>query len=102
MPPWNPVAVKCVPGLIRMATPFSNQSPLKRPNVVFLVGLEPAQCRGRQTLGRALNPAAYSGDSTGDREIDSSVLYFVIFNYLIIFYIFAFTTPFTYCAHSTE
>ena len=25
------------------------------------------------TLGRALNPAAYSGDSTGDRETDSSI-----------------------------
>ena len=25
------------------------------------------------TLGRALNPAAYSGDSTGDREADSSI-----------------------------
>ena len=65
---------KSIPGFIRVATPFSDQSPLTRPKVVFLVGPEPAQYRGRRTLGRALNPAAYSGDSTGDRETDSKCL----------------------------
>ena len=34
--------------------------PVKRPKVVILVGPETAQCRGRRTLGRALNPAAYT------------------------------------------
>ena len=82
-----------------MATPFSNQNPLKRPNVVLLVGLEPAQCRGRRTLGCALNLAAYSGDSTGDRETDSSVLCFVIFNCLIISSASVFTTPFSHTVH---
>ena len=44
------------------------------PILYFLASPEPAQCRGHQILGRALNPAAYSGDSTEDRETDSSVL----------------------------
>ena len=64
------------------------------------MGHEPAQCRSRRTLGRALNPAAYSGDSTGDRETDSSVLCFIIFNCLIISFAFAFTTPFSHTAHT--
>ena len=74
--------------------------PVKRPKVVILVGPEPAQCRGRRILGRALNPAAYSGDSTGDRETDSSVLFFIIFNCLIISSAFAFTTPFSHTMHT--
>ena len=89
---------KSVPGFIRVATPNSDQS-LQRPKVVFLVGPEPTQCRSRRTLGRALNPAAYSGDSTGDRETDSSVLCFIIFIYSIISSAFAFTTPFSHTAH---
>ena len=40
----------------------------------FLASLEPAECRGRRILGRVLNPAAYSGDSIGDRETDSKYL----------------------------
>ena len=60
LPPWDPVAVKVFPDFTRVATPFSNQSPLKSSNVVFLVSPEPTQCRGRRTLGRALNPAAYN------------------------------------------
>ena len=48
-------------------------------------------------LGRALNPVAYSGDSTGDRETDSIVLYFIIFNYYFIS--FAFTTHFSHNVH---
>ena len=74
--------------------------PVTRPKVVILVGPEPTQCRGRRTLGRALNPAAYSGDSTGDRETDSSVLCFIIFNCLIISSAFAFTTPFSHTVHT--
>ena len=81
-----------------MATPFFDLS-LSRPKVIFLVGPEPAQCHGRRTLGRALNPAAYSGDSTRDRETDSSVLYFIICNYLIILSTFAFTILFSHTAH---
>ena len=98
LPPWDLVAVKVFPDFTRVATSFSDLS-LSRPKVVFLVGPEPAQCRGRRTLGRALNPAAYSGDSTGDRETDSSVLCFIIFNCLIISFAFAFTTPFSHTAH---
>ena len=64
------------------------------------MGPEPAQCRGRRTLGRALNPAAYSGDSTGDRETDSSVWCFIIFNCLIISSAFSFTTPFSDTVHT--
>ena len=86
------------PNFTRVATPFSDLS-LLRPKVVFLMGPEPAQCRGRRTLGRALNSAAYSGDSTGDRETDSSVLRFIIFIYSIISSAFAFTTPFSHTAH---
>ena len=82
-----------------MATPFSNLS-LSRPRVVFLVNPEPAQCRGRRTLGHMLNPTAYSGDSTRDRETDSNVLYFIIFNCLIILSAFAFTTPFSHTVHT--
>ena len=66
----------------------------------FLAGHEPAQCRGRRILGRALNPVAYSGDSIGDRETDSSVLCFIIFNCLIISFAFAFTTPFSHTVHT--
>ena len=47
-----------------------------------------------------MNSVAYSGDSTGDRAIDSSVLYFIIFNYLIIPSAFAFTTPFSHTVHT--
>ena len=64
------------------------------------MGPEPAQCRGRRTLERALNSAAYSGDSTGDRGTDSSVLCFIIFNCLIISSAFAFTTPFSHTVHT--
>ena len=59
LPPWDPVTVKVFPDFTRVATSFSDLS-LSRPKVVFLVGPEPAQCRGRRTLGRALNPAAYN------------------------------------------
>ena len=71
-PPWNPVAVKVFPGLIRVATPSPTWA--SRPSSYFLASPEPAQCRGRRTLGRALNPAAYCGDSTGDRETESKCL----------------------------
>ena len=64
------------------------------------MGPEPTQCRGRQILGRTLNPAAYSGDSTGDKETDSSILCFIIFNYLIILSAFTFTTPFSHTVHT--
>ena len=50
--------------------------------------------------GRALNPATYSGDSTGDREIDFNVLCFIIFNFLIISSAFAFTTSFSHTVHT--
>ena len=66
------------------------------------MGLEPTQCRGRRTLGRSLNPAAYSGNSTGDRETDSSVLHFIIFNYLIILFAFALTAPFSLTVHTVS
>ena len=46
LPPWDPVAVKVFSDFTRVATPFYDQS-LARPKVVFLVGLEPAQCHGR-------------------------------------------------------
>ena len=82
-----------------MATPNSDPS-LQRPKVVFLVGSELTQCRGRRILGHALNPAAYSGDSTGDRETDSSILYFITVNYLISSSAFAFTTPFSHTVHT--
>ena len=64
------------------------------------MGPEPAQCRGRRILEHALNPAAYSGDSTGDRETNSSVLCFIIFNCLIVTSAFAFTTPFSHTMHT--
>ena len=63
------------------------------------MGREPTQSRGRRILVRALNPAAYSGDSTGDKEIDSSIFCFIIFNCLIISSAFAFTTPFSHTVH---
>ena len=46
------------------------------------------------TLGRALNPAAYSGDSTRDRETDSSIcdLSFLIILLFLLHY---------YCIHYT-
>ena len=59
LPPWDLVAVKVFPDFTRVATLFSDLS-LSRPKVVFLVGLEPAQCRGHRILGRALNPATYN------------------------------------------
>ena len=92
-PPWNSVAVQVFPGLIRVATPSPIWAP--SPSLYFLASLEPAQCRGCQTLGRALNPTAYSGDSTGDRKTDSKCLQFIILDYSFISfaYIFAFTTP---------
>ena len=42
------------------------------------------------TLGRALNPAAYSGDSTRDRETDSSIcdLSFLIILLFLLHYCF--------------
>ena len=49
-----------------------------------------------------LNPTAYSGDCTGDRETNSSILCFIIFNYLVIPSAFAFTTPFSHIVHTVQ
>ena len=58
LPTWDLIAVKVFTNFTRVATPFSDLS-LLRPKVVFLVGPDPAQCRGHRTLGRTLNPSAY-------------------------------------------
>ena len=69
---------KCVPGFIRVATLSPNRP---RPISYFLVGLEPAQCRGYQHLGTRWTLPPIVATPLG---IGNLIPIFVIYHFLII------------------